>query len=309
MVPVGLALLALVGLAIYADGRQIAVRLGEFDRSLLPMVLGLSLANYASRFARWHLFLLRLELRLTLGRSLMVFLVGFVLTVTPGKVGELGKAWLVRELGAGPARRAVAAVLAERLTDLLGVFALACLGSLAFPGLAGLAWTGLAMTVAATALLAWPPFVGALVGWLGRIGWLAGRVSILVDIQGYLRVLLAPGALLAALTLSVVAWGAEGLGFALVVSSYAPDASWLAGVFNYSLGSLAGGLAMLPGGLVATEGVLTALLGSQGMEAAAAASATIIVRAATLWFAVLLGLLALPPLVVALRSAKRREQG
>ena len=301
LVPVGLALLALVGLAIYADGRQIAARLAEFDRSLLPAVLGLSLTNYALRFARWHLFLLRLGLRLSLGRSLLVFLVGFVLTVTPGKVGELGKAWLVRELGGGPARRAVAAVLAERLTDLLGVFALACLGSLAFPGLAGLAWTGLAVTVAATGLLAWPAFVGALVGWLGRVRWLAGRVSILVDIQGHLRTLLAPGGLLAALTLSVAAWGAEGLGFALVVSSYASDASWLAGVFNYSLGSLAGGLAMLPGGLVATEGVLTALLGSQGLEAAAAASATIIVRAATLWFAVVLGLLAVPALVVELR--------
>ena len=51
---------------------------------------------------------------------------------------------------------------------------------------------------------------------------------------------------------------------------------------------------MLPGGLLAAEGALTALLDSQGLDTAAAASATLIIRAATLWFAVLLGLAALP---------------
>jgi uncharacterized membrane protein YbhN (UPF0104 family) len=40
--------------------------------------------------------------------------------------------------------------------------------------------------------------------------------------------------------------------------------------------------------------MLTALLDSQGLSTAAAASATLIIRAATLWFAVLLGLAALP---------------
>ena len=111
------------------------------------------------------------------------------------------------------------------------------------------------------------------------------------------------------MVLAILAWGAEGLGFALVVGFYAPEASWLAGVFNYALGSLAGGLAMLPGGLVATEGVLTALLGAQGLEASAAASATIIVRAATLWFAVLLGLAAIPFIVAALRAGDAEAQG
>ena len=304
LVPVLLAILALVGLALYGDARQVAANLRSFDLSVVPAVLAFSLANYALRFVRWHLYLRRLDLRLPIGRSLLVFLVGFVLTITPGKVGELGKAWLVRELGGGPARRAVAAVVAERLTDLLGVFALACLGSLAFPGMAVVAWLGLAATVAATLLLAWPAFVSRAVAALERVPRLAGRLSILLDIQDQLRRLLGAVPLVTGVALAVAAWGAEGLGFALVVGVYSPEASWLAGVFNYSLASLAGGLAMLPGGLVATEGVMTALLGAQGIAPAAAASATILVRVATLWFAVLLGLLALPPTLALLRRTE-----
>ena len=63
---------------------------------------------------------------------------------------------------------------------------------------------------------------------------------------------------------------------------------------------------MLPGGLLAAEGSLTALLNSQGLDTAAAASATLIIRAATLWFAVLLGLLALPYVVRRLSERRRR---
>ncbi len=55
-----------------------------------------------------------------------------------------------------------------------------------------------------------------------------------------------------------------------------------------------GSLSMLPGGLLAAEGAITAALHAQGLGAAAASSTTLITRAATLWFAVVLGLFALP---------------
>lgn len=303
--PALLGLAAVVGLAFYADAGQLAERLGEFDLRLLGVLLGLSLVNYVLRFVRWQFYLSRVGLALPIGRSLGVFLVGFPLSVTPGKLGELGKAWLVRELGGGPARNAVAVILAERLTDLLAVLALACLGSSAFPALRGAAWIGLALCAAGVALLAWPRFLEWALRLLGRISFLAGRLAVLHDVQEALRRLLRPGTLAAALLLGMAAWGAEGLGFALAVRAYSPEASWLAGVFNYSLGSLVGGLTMLPGGLLATEGALAGLLGVQGLDAATAASVTLIVRAATLWFAVVLGLAAVP---VVWRQLQREER-
>jgi uncharacterized protein (TIRG00374 family) len=294
LVPALLGVLAFVGLAVFADARQVLGKLSEFDAGLIVPLLGLSLINYGLRFLRWQLYLGRLDLNLPLWHSLAIFLVGFLLSVTPGKIGELGKAWLVRELGGGPARRAVAVVVAERLTDLLAVFALACVGSRAFPSLRGFAWVGLGVVAGAMTLLAWPRLVEWLIAALSRIRLLAGRVSVLREIQTHLRALLSPAMLVMAIGVGMVAWGAEGLGFALVVDDYSPGAPWLAGVFSYSLGSLVGGVSMLPGGLLATEGVLAGLLAVQGLDAAAAASATMIVRAATLWFAVALGLLALP---------------
>jgi glycosyltransferase 2 family protein len=108
-----------------------------------------------------------------------------------------------------------------------------------------------------------------------------------------LRSLLAPRRLALGLALAFVAGGPKG--FFLVVRAYAPAASVLAGIFNYTASTFLGGLTLLPGGLLAAEGALTALLDAQGLSTASAASATLIIRAATFWFARALGLTALVP--------------
>ena len=78
---------------------------------------------------------------------------------------------------------------------------------------------------------------------------------------------------------------AEGAGFWIVVRAYDPGAGPFAALFDYAASTLLGAVSMLPGGLLASEGALAALLGARGLDAAAAASATLIIRAATLWFA------------------------
>lgn len=292
--PLALGLLAVIGLTLFADGRELAARLAEFDLVLLAPVLGLSLVNYALRFVRWRLYLAALGVELAAGRSLAVHLVGFLLSVTPGKAGELGKAWLVRELGGGPARRVVPAVVAERLTDLLGVVLLVALGALAFPGGAWIAAAGVAAVAAIAAVLGWRRAAEALFARLERLRWVGPRIHHFHEAYERLRRLLRPRLLAAALALAVVAWGAEGIGFWLVVRGYAPGAGVAAAVFDYTASTFLGGLTMLPGGLVAAEGSMAALLDARGLEPATAASATLIIRAATLWFAVALGLAALP---------------
>ena len=57
---------------------------------------------------------------------------------------------------------------------------------------------------------------------------------------------------------------------------------------------LVGAISVLPGGLGSTEATMVGLLASQGVPFEIAIVATGVVRVTTLWFAVALGLLALP---------------
>jgi uncharacterized protein (TIRG00374 family) len=293
-VPLGLGLLVVVGLALTANPKELAHSLRVFDLRLLVPVLALSLFNYGLRWIRWDIYLRRVGATLPKGRSLAVFLVGFLLSVTPGKAGELGKAWLVRELGGGRALRVVSVVLAERVTDVLGTFVLIALGTFPLEGGPWIAAAGVAGVIVTVVLLTWRRGAEWVFAILRKMPVVGPRVPHLVEMYDRLRELLSPGLAVMATTVATVAWAAEGFGFWLVVRNYAPKADLLLSVFNYTAANVLGGHSMLPGGLGAAEGSLAALLHQQGLATADANSTTLIVRAATLWFSVLLGLIALP---------------
>lgn len=294
LVPLGLGVLVVVGLALAAHPRELARSLRGFDLRLLVPLLALSAFNYALRWVRWEIYLKRIGATLSRGRSLAVFLVGFLLGVTPGRAGELGKAWLVRELGGGQALRVISVVLAERVTDVLGTVVLMALGALPLPGGPWIAAAGLAGVVAIVVILTWRRAAEWVFAILRRMPVMGSRVPHLVEMYGRLRELLSPGLAVMATAVATVAWAAEGLGFWLVVRNYAPKADLLVSIFNYTAANVLGGLSMLPGGLGAAEGSLAALLHGQGLDTADAGSITLVIRAATLWFSVLFGLVALP---------------
>ena len=109
--------------------------------------------------------------------------------------------------------------------------------------------------------------------------------------------MLAPSTLLVTTLMAIGAWGAEAVGAWWVIQAAPGCAATLEeATFIFSFSTLAGAVSMLPGGLAATEGSMVALL--QGGFALAptpeaAAAVTLVIRACTLWFAVLLGAMAL----------------
>ncbi len=297
-----LAILVLAILVLVSDGRLLLQEVRRFRLPVLIPVLALSLVNYGLRFVRWQLYLRKLDSVLDLRGSLAIFLTGFVLSVTPGKAAELGKAWLVKHLGGAPARRVVAAVIAERVTDLAGTLMIVGIGALALTGGVWIAMVTLLAVIALTAILSWSDLYRWLSRLVHRLPVIGSRIDALDEVYDRLRALMRPAIQLQSVLLSTVAWGAEGVGFWLVVREYDAAASVLVSIFNYGASTLAGAISMLPGGLLASEGALTALLDFQGLETAAAASATLVIRGATLWFAVALGLLAVPYLIKRLRA-------
>jgi uncharacterized protein (TIRG00374 family) len=71
------------------------------------------------------------------------------------------------------------------------------------------------------------------------------------------------------------------------------DISLTFAVFVYALAMLAGAISFMPGGLGGAEAVMVALLMWKGMASADAIAATVLIRLATLWFAVGIGALML----------------
>jgi len=120
----------------------------------------------------------------------------------------------------------------------------------------------------------------------------AGRKAeeLLDQLSGMLR----PRPFLLANALGLLAWSAEALGFYLVLTAMPEAHARLQpAFFIYSIATLAGAVSMLPGGLVATEGSMVGLLVVLGLvpDQVGGVFATLVIRLATLWFAVLAGAL------------------
>ncbi len=284
-----LAAVVAAGLAWSANLPATLEALGRFQWSLGPVVVGATLANYGLRFVKWDFYLRCVGVPLPRRQSLLVFLAGFTMSITPGKVGELLKAFLVRDLVGTELSRTASVVMAERLTDVAGLLILSALGATALPHGGLLLGTvavllGLAVVILRTRRLADLVHAALLRG--GRLARLAGPLRLFL---GTGRTLLAPPALGWASILSVASWFFECLAFYVVLQGLGLDVTLRAATFVYAFASLAGAVSMLPGGLGVAEGSLTALLVALGAPLPDAAAAALLVRAATLWLAVALG--------------------
>ena len=262
--------------------------------NLVLLAAVLSLVNYALRIIRWRYYLAKLGHSVTLSFAARTFIAGFAYTLSPGKLGEMARARYYLPLGV-PLQDVTAAFFTERLMDLVVMVVLAALLLTASTGYDGVIFSAAGLVVIALVTLGFVPW-GALAvrlqsgespGVLRRA--LLGLVSALASTRRLLR----PGALVAGFVLGLIAWGLEGVGLGLLSSIFPPmllDPATAIGI--YGIAVLIGGLSFLPGGLGSTEAVMTALLTTHGFPLNEALLITLSCRLVTLWFAVILGWLA-----------------
>jgi uncharacterized protein (TIRG00374 family) len=295
------AVLVVSALVLVSDVQQLGTALRQFDWRLAGPILLLTLGNYALRFGKWEIYLRRVEIpRLGLRTSALVFLSGFSMSLTPGKVGEVIKGVLVQRLTGAPISRTAAVIAAERITDGLAMLALAAIGLTQFSyGRPVLALTIVAAGIVILVLQRPRLALAILARFEGAP--LVGKT--LVHAHHFLQasnILLRPSLLSGAVAIGIVSWGMECVALFLILTGLGLDPSWhllLTATFVLSVSSVFGAISMLPGGLGVAEasvaGMLLLLINDTTMSTGVAAAATLLVRFSTLWFGVLLGFLAL----------------
>jgi len=282
------AAIGYLGFTLWSGWRSVADALGQVGLGGVLVVLALSLANYGLRFLRWQAYLRAMDCPIPWRPSLQVYLGGFALTTTPGKAGEALRSVLLKPRGV-PYPTSLAAIFSERLSDLVAVLVLTLFGLAAFPQARALLWFGVACVLAAFVVLANHHVLLRLQrAFAGRSRWQALlRHLVLVLLQA--RRCHAPGLLAFATATSVCAWAAEALGFWIVLAQIGLHVSGPIAAFIYAASLLAGAVSFMPGGLGGSEAAMFALLRWSGADTSQAVAATVLIRLATLWFAVVIG--------------------
>jgi uncharacterized protein (TIRG00374 family) len=290
------AVIVFAALSFLSDVRALGDSLASFEWRMLAIALGLVLGNYGLRFLRWQYLLRQLEVRVPAGTSALVFLSGFIMSVTPGKMGEVFKSLLLWEYRGISIARTASVVVAERLLDLVALVVLVSLGSTAFEHGRAVALAGGLLVFAIVLGCTVRPLGEWGLGLLARPKFSARFVPKLREAYDALHALTRPAPFAIGGLYALLGWALECLATWYLVQGFQGAVmGWEGATFSYAAGTLAGALAMLPGGLGVAEVGMTSLFkaASPTLPAATAAAATILVRLSTLWFGVALGGVAL----------------
>lgn len=291
-----LGVLVYACLALVGDARQLGAHLASFPLGVMAAALGLSLVNYGLRFIKWQVFLGRLGFGLGVWESFNIFVAGMVMSVTPGKVGEVLKSLLLKERHGFPVAHTAPVVFAERVTDLLGLFVIAAAGITVFDYGRVAFGVSLALVIGLIVVLNRPALVAGLLDGLERLPWVDRFRDKLDEAYEATRKLLGWKLLSWTTVLSVLGWSMEALAFFLILDALGAEQATVGlAAFVFSMTTILGAVSFLPGGLGVTEASMVGalvLLGVSQVESIAVA-ATYLIRFSTLWFGVLLGGIAL----------------
>ncbi len=288
-----LAFVVMTAIAFYADVPRMVAALAHFRWEFLPLILGLTLFNYCWRFLKWQYYLRRLKIRMAWGKSLLVFLSGLSMAITPGKVGELLKSYLLKRATGVAISRTSPIIVAERLTDGIAMLGLATTGLILYR----FGWELLLVLsligLTGVLLLQNRRLVFALLQFGEGLPVVSRTIPLVRAFYESSYTLLQWRSLLLAVCIGLISWSGECGALFFVYHGLGVAASsdlFIKAMFILAVSSLIGSASGLPGGLGTADGSmlgLSRLLISS--SATLGGAATLLIRLCTLWFGLLIG--------------------
>jgi uncharacterized protein (TIRG00374 family) len=283
----GIAIYVII--SIYADINKLFFTLSSFNWAYIPLILLLTLFNYALRFLKWDYYLRCLKIKISRRDSAGIFLGGLSMSITPVKLGETFKSYLLKEFHGVEISKTVPIVFAERFTDLIGLIILASIGYSAFKyGREVLLITIFAVSIVIIVIQSEKMFEK-----LVNVPLISRFAETLRNLYLSAYTLFNIKNLMIAVALSIFSWFFECLALFFVLKGFRLDINFLLPIFAFSFSTIAGAVSMVPGGLGVAESSMAGILIFSGITKTIAIASTLIIRFCTLWFGVLVGLLTL----------------
>ncbi len=255
-------------------------------QTIILVLLSVSI-SYVIRFLRWELLLGSVGIKIPKKTSLFVYLSGFSMVITPGKIGDIFKSYLLRSTNNIKVRDSVSVVVFERVADILAMSAFALLGAYLIADSLYVIGGVVLLIGIMVMLLHNEKILARVVGPLIRR---SNMGEYLRDAYPNFKRLAGLRTLVPAVLISMVSWFFECLAFWIVLQSFGANVDILGAMFVFAFSSIFGSILVLPGGVGVAEGSFYALLTVLGVTTAVALAAIILIRLLTLWYGVLVGI-------------------
>ena len=294
-------LLGILGIiAIYAiiliafDINIISEKINDFDFQYLLFIIPLIPLTWGVLFLRWNLLLKNSAIDIPLKDNFMIFISGFALGVTPGKVGELIKAQLLKNKFNIPRSKTAPLVIVERFYDFFAIAIISLFGILVFE------YSIYIFTILAIGIIIFLTITSSeklflkFLQKIEKIKFLRNFSSELPKsftiIQKSTRGKIFPLSII----LSVIFWILDSIIAYLTLLSFGIDIiDYFVLMSIYTSSIILGVISFLPLGIGVVEGSLVGFLSLNGIEFPLATAIVVFIRFFTRWIGVMAGFLGL----------------
>ncbi|MFX0087337.1 MAG: YbhN family protein, partial [Candidatus Hodarchaeota archaeon] len=293
---ISLAIIVYLAIAIFSGWEDLMTYLFQVNPLIVLLAMLLSLTNYIFRFLKWHIFTQSLGLDIPLNKNFQVFIAGLSLSITPAKVGEAIRALLLQKLISTDISKGLASTFSERLIDLLAVTILALVGIVVLGSKQSIIYLPILVLILVCILIGVLIFLSdSLYKIISRIFYVNPWRSMGAKVDKFRSDVVVTFNFIpffAALSLSIIGWACEGLGFFILAQNLGITINFEAAIFIYATSSLLGAISFLPGGLGVVEGSMEIFMADLlAITTALAGALIILIRMTTLWFGVGLGVI------------------
>ncbi|MHC1632099.1 MAG: lysylphosphatidylglycerol synthase transmembrane domain-containing protein [Methanotrichaceae archaeon] len=275
-------------MGMYADFEKLASAMKDFRWTFLFVLFALTTTNYLFRFLKWDFFLKRAGVYLNLKDNLFVFFSGLAMIITPGKIGEIWKGWLIKDINGEELSKTIPVVIVERITDVLGLAILSLFGVLYYKQGIHLIFVLLLLLLTFFTVIQSKIISDRIISKLEtKMGRYAENIK---TMHNTFEATMEPNGLIGMSLLSAFAWFFECLGMYIVILGFNESITITQATFIFSFASLVGAVSMIPGGLGVAEATISGLLQLFGFAPVTSVGIAIIVRFGTLWYGAIMGL-------------------
>jgi uncharacterized protein (TIRG00374 family) len=285
IITIVLMLIAFTSVGMWGDILKAGPEIKKFPLYMIPLIAVFGFCNDLIKFFRWHLYLRKTGVDITVKKSLAIFVAGLSMSATPGKIGFIIKAQMLKSLSGRTLLSTSPVIIAELYMDLIALSFISLFG-------VGLFGTGLwvAIVFCTVPLMALIPCVtDKALQLIAKVQLFSGKATQLKSALDDMFSLFGPSVLVPAFVITLVAWISEGVALHLILKCMGFELGIAEATIIFGFATLIGALSLLPGGLVVTDASLMGLIMNAGVPGPQAALAAIMGRLFTLWLAVLIG--------------------
>jgi len=283
-----------VAFAFYADIGKLSRTTLKIDYLAIPLIFVPMTTTILLLALRFHRFLMALNIRISIKQSILIYIVGLSLAVTPGSSGQIIKSQIMKKQFGHAISKTSPIIFIEKWSELTSVLLIL----IVFAVLNAM-WESILITVIgiAVAILLFGIMTNqALFRSFKKIVLKIPRLKIFEEsleiTQDTLKVLSSKKVVTEGIIITIPAMILQAISVYFAFHALGIKISFVPSTQIFYTALISGILSFLPGGLGVTEGSMAALLLKYyNHDIALLAGAVIFVRLVTLWYPTFLGII------------------